>query len=331
MERTTLTRSVVTDVHAAVELMATAAGGLDSVWQLRDADVESGLSALVRLQAHTAALEAVLLAEAGSRDLKAGTQASTLVRWLGDRFRLSRADGNTRVRAAEALGRHAVVTEALATGAVTVEQGEVLTRVLETVETFPGVAEGERTAAGRFLVAQCDALAPRDLERAGRAVVEALTAAPSVDDPADAEALAREQQRAEAQAQDAERSLLSVTRRRGRVLAILEPGTIGQAALQQWMRKNGSRMPGPTGWRTPGPAPNASATPSSTSSPQPPAPQPHPRTPTSWLTWSRTNRRSTVRSRCPVRRRAQHAVGRRPTCADPAAGRARRRRPPCSR
>jgi len=247
MERTTLTRSVVTDVHAAVELMATAAGGLDSVWQLRDADVESGLSALVRLQAHTAALEAVLLAEAGSRDLKAGTQASTLVRWLGDRFRLSRADGNTRVRAAEALGRHAVVTEALATGAVTVEQGEVLTRVLETVETFPGVAEGERTAAGRFLVAQCDALAPRDLERAGRAMVEALTASPSVDDPADAEALAREQQRAEAQAQDAERSLLSVTRRRGRVLAILEPGTIGQAALQQWMRKNGQPHAGTDG------------------------------------------------------------------------------------
>jgi len=237
MDSTTLTRPVVTDVHAAVELMAAAVDGLGSVWQLGDGDVGSGLSALVRLQSSVAAVQAVLLAEAETRDLKAATRAPTLVRWLGDRFQLSRADANARVRAAEALGRHALVTDALAAGAVTVEQADVLTRVLDTVDAMPWVDEGERTGAGRFLVAQCDALTPRDLERAGQALVEALTGAPSEDDPADAEALAREQQRAEAEAQEGERSFLTVTRRRGRRLAILEPGTVGEAALERWIRR----------------------------------------------------------------------------------------------
>ena len=99
------------------------------------------------------------------------------MRWLGDRFQLSRADGNARVRAAEALGRHALVTEALAAGAVTVEQAEVLTRVLDTGRRDAAEVDEERAAAaGRFLVAQCEALAPRDLARAGQALVEALTA-----------------------------------------------------------------------------------------------------------------------------------------------------------
>ena len=54
MDSTTLTRPVVTDVHAAAELMATAAGAVRSVWQLGDGDVEHGLSLLVRLQAQHA-------------------------------------------------------------------------------------------------------------------------------------------------------------------------------------------------------------------------------------------------------------------------------------
>ena len=248
MDSTTLTRPVVTDVYAAVELMAKAAGAAGSAWQLADGDVERGLSLLVRLQAQTVALQAVLLAEAESRDLKARTQAPTTERWLGDRFRLSRADAGVRVRGAQALGRHAVVTEALAAGTATVEQAETLTPVLDAVDAMPGVDKGERAAAGRFLVAQCDTLTPRDLARAGRALLEALTATPSLDDPADAEAVAREQERAEAEAQEAERSFLTVTRRRGRLLAVLQPGTIGEAALRQWMRRNDRPRTGTDGF-----------------------------------------------------------------------------------
>jgi hypothetical protein len=226
--------------HPVVTGLRTAAGALDPDavglgWQLGDDEVETALATVLDLRSRTAAVEAMLLREAETRDLKARTKALTVVRWLGDRFRLSRADAAARTRAAEALGRHPVVQCALAAGAVTAEQGEVLTRVLDTVAAMPGVHGEERAAAARFLVAQCEVLKPVDLARAGQAVVEALTVTPSEDDPADADALAREQARAEAEAQRAERNFLTVTARRGKVRAILELGSIGDAVLQQWL------------------------------------------------------------------------------------------------
>ena len=239
--------------HPVVTGLRTAAGALDPDalglgWQLADDEVETALATVQDLRARTAAVEAMLLREAGTRDLKARTQASSTVRWLGDRFRLSRADANARVRVAEALGRHPVLSDALGSGAVTGEQAEALTPVLDAVAALPGLHEEERAAAGRFLVAQCATLTPRELARAGGALVEALTVTPSVDDPADAGALAREQERAEAEAQEAERNVLTVTRRRGRLLAILEPGVIGEAVLQEWVRKNEKKHAGCDGF-----------------------------------------------------------------------------------
>ena len=197
------------------------------------------------MASRVAALQSALLREAETRDLKKRTQALTLVRWLSGRFRLSRVDAGARVRAAEAVGRHAVVQAGLASGAVTAGQAEVLARVLDTVAAMPGVADADRAAAGRFLVAQCETLAPRDLARAGKALVEALTVTPSEDDPADKAALEREQARAEAEAQERERNFLTVTRRRGKLRAILEPGTIGEAILARFLHdKADKRHPG---------------------------------------------------------------------------------------
>ena len=59
-----------------------------------------------------------------------------------------------------------------------------------------------------------------------------------MDDPTDAEA----------QAQAPERSFLRVTRRRGTLLAILEPGTLGEAALDRWMRSNDKPRAGTDGF-----------------------------------------------------------------------------------
>jgi hypothetical protein len=137
--------------HPVVTGLRTAAGALDPDavglgWQLGDDEVETALATVLDLRSRTAAVEAMLLREAETRDLKARTKALTAVRWLGDRFRLSRADAAARIRAAEALGRHPVVEQALAVGAVTPEQGEVLTRVLDTVAVLPGVDGG---GAGR--------------------------------------------------------------------------------------------------------------------------------------------------------------------------------------
>ena len=207
------------------------------------------MAGLSRPGSRAAACRAMLLREAETRDLKKRTKALTLVRWLGDRFRLSRADAGARVRAAEGIGRHTVVQAGLASGAVTADQAEVLVRVLDTVAAMPGVEEADRAAAGRFLVAQCETLAPRDLERAGKALVEALTVTPSEDDPADEAALERERARAEAEAQERERNFLTVTRRRGKLRAILEPGTIGEAILARFLHdKADKHHPGSDGF-----------------------------------------------------------------------------------
>ena len=157
-------------------------------------------------------------------------------RWLGDRFRLSPADAAARVRQAALLGRHPVLEAALADGRVTVEQAGVAATALDRVTTLPEVAADVGQDAAGFLVDLCASLAPRDLARAGQALVEELTCAPSVDDPADAAAVEREQQRAEAEAQAGERNDLHVARRRGRMRALLDLGPLGEATLAAWLR-----------------------------------------------------------------------------------------------
>ncbi len=189
----------------------------------------------------------LLLGEADQRDLKSRTGAPNLVRWLGDRFRLSRTDAAGRVRQAGDLLRHRPVRDALTAGAVTVEQATTAATALDQVAALPGLTDEDRTSAARFLLEQCAALTPPELARAGRAVVEALTRTPSRDDPDEAAALDRDQQRAEADAQAAERNDLRVTRRRGRLRAVLDLGPLGEATLHAWLRRIDSR---PAGRRT---------------------------------------------------------------------------------
>ena len=250
MDSTTLTPPVVADVRAAAGLLEKAAAASGSLWQLADGEVESGLAALVGLQARVAAMQAVLLAEAETRNLKAATGAPSTERWLADRLRLSRADGGARLRQSAALRRHPRVLDALATGTVTVEQGEVLAAVLHQVEALPGVEDAETAAAADFLVEQCGLLGPRELARAGQAVLEALTRAPSVDDPADAAAVAREHDRAERDLQQAERNWLTVTHRPGgRAHIGADLGPVGTAAFLAWCRRADQPVPGEDGFQ----------------------------------------------------------------------------------
>ena len=234
--------------HPVAAGVRAAAAGLDpsgpaAVWQLSDDDVETTLATLLEVEARTVALQAALLREAEARDLTARTRAATVERWLGDRFRLSRADAAARARDAVLLGRHPMVHAALADGRVTVEQAGVTATVLDRVALLPEVSADERQEAARFLLDQGAALTPRDLARAGQAVLEALTATPSLDDPAEEAALAREQQRAEAEAQHAERDDLRIGRRRGRLRAVLDLGPIGEATVLAWPTKGGPAPP----------------------------------------------------------------------------------------
>lgn len=232
---TIVAHPVITGLTDAVAALDPAATG--TAWQLSDAEVETGLATVLALQSRVTAVEAALLGQAQLRDLPAGTRASSLPRWLGDRFRLSRVDASARDRAAQALGRHPAVLEALGAGTLTAEQAGVVAAALDRMDALPDIQAADRAAAARFLLAQCGALTPRDLARAGQAVLEALTVAPSTDDPADADAVARDEARAEADAQAAERNDVTVTRRRGRVRAILDLGPVGAATLEAWLRR----------------------------------------------------------------------------------------------
>ncbi len=131
--------------HPVVTGLRTAAGALDPAalelgWQLGDDDVETAIATVLDLESRAAAYRAMLLREAETRDLKKRTKALTLVRWLSDRFRLSRVDAGARVRAAEGIGRHAVVQSALAPGRSPTDQAEVL---------VPGAGHRRRDARRR--------------------------------------------------------------------------------------------------------------------------------------------------------------------------------------
>src|SRR3954451_23641330 len=95
-------------------------------WQLSDNQVENAIALSLQIEARNAALRAALIAEANLRGLRDRTQSTTTERWLAGRYRLSTPDARTRVEQADQLTRHPRLTEALAEGAVTVEQAGVI-------------------------------------------------------------------------------------------------------------------------------------------------------------------------------------------------------------
>ncbi|MGH3658058.1 MAG: hypothetical protein ACRDUA_15495, partial [Micromonosporaceae bacterium] len=100
--------------HPVITGLREAAAGLDTaassaLWQLSDVEVETGLVMVLGLQARAAALAGALLGQAESRDLKARSRASSVQRWLGDRFRLSHAEAAARVRQTALLARHPLI------------------------------------------------------------------------------------------------------------------------------------------------------------------------------------------------------------------------------
>lgn len=135
---TVLEHPVVAGVRDAVAGLTGPCGA--PTWQLSDAEVETGLACVLDLEAKAAALRAGLLREAEVRDLHSRTRAPSVEHWLGDRFRLSRADAAARMRSASVLGRHPTVEAALARGEVTVEQATVVTAALDRVALLRDIA-----------------------------------------------------------------------------------------------------------------------------------------------------------------------------------------------
>jgi Domain of unknown function (DUF222) len=232
---TLLEHPLLAGVRAAAAGLGRAARA--EAWQPCDADIEDSLAALVAVEARTAALRAVLLAEAETRSLKDRTQALSTAQWLTQRFRYSRAEAAARLREAALLGELPVVRAALAEGSLTVEQARVVAAALGRVDALPAVTEADRAAAAGFLIEAAASLSPAELARAGQALAEALTASPDTEDPAEAEAVAREHAAAEAAAQAAEQNRL-VTRRRpgGGFSARFEVGNADEPVFAAWLR-----------------------------------------------------------------------------------------------
>jgi hypothetical protein len=238
---------VLAGARAADDALRCAATG--PVWQCGDDEIEAGLQLVDRMEARLGALRAALLREAEDRSLQDRTRAPSTQRWLTDRFRLSRPQATGRLRQAEQLARHPIVRAALAEAEVTLEQADVAAEALDRIAALPGLTADDRDTAARFLLAQAAALPPRELARAGQALIEALTRTPSRDDPADEQALRREQERAEAEAQAGERNQLTVTRRPGgRVRGRFDLGPLGGATLAAWLRRADQPVPGEDGF-----------------------------------------------------------------------------------
>src|SRR3954449_6013136 len=162
-------------------------------WQLSDDAVEHALAQLDGDEARLAARRAELLHEAQVRSLNTRTRACTMDRWLRDRYHWSTALAGRRLRETQSFLGQPAVHSALAWGRVTVEQAVVIADTLEQVDALDRVSDPERADAADLLLDQAAALCPRELQIAGRDLVEHLTRTPSVDTDQDAEAVAREQ------------------------------------------------------------------------------------------------------------------------------------------
>jgi hypothetical protein len=240
---------LLTAAGTASAALGTAVRG--RAWQLADDQVQDAIGTVLRIEAQAAALRATLIAEATLRGLRERTQASTTERWLTDRYRLSTADARTRVAQADQLARHPILTDALTRGEVTVEQAGVIGGVLDQVADLPLVEDGEREQAAALLVEQAATLTPRELARVGQQIVEHLTRAPTAEDPAEADEIAREQRRAEEEAEAATRDLASWRHRlrpgrRGR--GTLDTGPVGDALIKAWEHHAGRPHPGTDGF-----------------------------------------------------------------------------------
>lgn len=161
---------------------------------------EGLLATLGEALAAAAALDAViaaLVADVDARGLAEANDAPSVQALLHQRFRLTRAQANALLRDAAALTRQPAVAAALGAGALNPAQATVMVQALDAIDRLPLVGAHEREQAVGFLVEQAATLDALELATAAGDLVEALTRTPDVDDPDEADRLAREADRLE--------------------------------------------------------------------------------------------------------------------------------------
>ena len=176
-------------IAQAVEEYAAAA-----VWALPDDDLVDALDELHVLQQRLAAVNLALVREVDGRGLAVAQGASSTAVWLRGRMRMSIGAARRLVELAAAIDAGpAVVRDGLATGALTLEQAQVVTQAVAALPTDVGPAVVDKAAA--TLVGYASEYEPVALRRLGERILQVV--APDVAEEAERAALERAEQRAE--------------------------------------------------------------------------------------------------------------------------------------
>ncbi|HZN17812.1 MAG TPA: DUF222 domain-containing protein, partial [Micromonosporaceae bacterium] len=176
-------------IAQAVEEYAAAA-----VWALPDDDLVDALDELHVLQQRLAAVNLALVREVDGRGLAVAQGASSTAVWLRGRMRMSIGAARRLVELAAAIDAGpAVVRDGLATGALTLEQAQVVTQAVAALPAEVGPAVVDKAAA--TLVGYASEYEPLALRRLGERILQVV--APEVAEQVEAAALGRAEQRAE--------------------------------------------------------------------------------------------------------------------------------------
>ncbi|MET8117958.1 DUF222 domain-containing protein [Micromonospora sp. NPDC005189] len=164
-----------------------------AAWALSEHDLIAAIDATHRLQQRLAAVQLAAVRELDGRGTAVAQGASSTAVWLRDRLRLDVSAARRLVGLAASVdAAPPVVRDALARGAVTVEQARVIAETAATVSASTG-AEVADKAAG-LLVEWAEQFDPSLLRRMGTQILDHV--APDLADAAAAAALEAEAARA---------------------------------------------------------------------------------------------------------------------------------------
>ncbi|HET8680888.1 MAG TPA: DUF222 domain-containing protein, partial [Micromonosporaceae bacterium] len=182
-------RAVSAMIAEAVDACAAAA-----VWALHDDQLVDMLDELDTAQRRLAAVNLALVRELDGRGLAVAQGASSTAVWLRARMHMPIGAARRLVELAAALDTGpAVVREALAAGALSVEQAQVITRAVTALPAGTGPAVADKAAA--TLVGYAQDHEPVVLRRLGERILQVV--APDAAEEIEAAALERAERRAD--------------------------------------------------------------------------------------------------------------------------------------
>jgi hypothetical protein len=161
-------------------------------WALSDADLTACLDVIHAAEQALAAAKLHLIRQVESRDLPRTQHAHTTAGWLRSRLRVRSGSSRRLVEVATALDRRPALDQAVVTGAVNVEQAQVIDQCLTDLP--PEVGSEAVAAAEVKLIEFAAEFDPDQLRSLGKRIL--LHVAPEVADKVEAAALAREEARA---------------------------------------------------------------------------------------------------------------------------------------